>query len=81
MLHPAGECNAGVYSNTAQDRAHRLADAERIESHSFIDFGDDPFTRRRPHSMIEPSLRIARLREEARRTASSTKADAPRGGI
>jgi FdrA protein len=55
-----------VYSNIAKDPTHRLEDANRSRAHSFIDFGDDEFTRGRPHPMIDPSLRIERLLQEAR---------------
>ncbi|RIQ18807.1 hypothetical protein DY240_20725, partial [Jiangella rhizosphaerae] len=34
--------------------------------HRFVDFGDDRFTRGRPHPMIDHSLRIERLLAEAR---------------
>ncbi|MFC4051439.1 FdrA family protein [Actinomadura syzygii] len=33
--------------------------------HRFTDFGDDAFTRGRAHPMIDPSLRLAAVREEA----------------
>jgi FdrA protein len=55
-----------VYSNIAKDPAHRLPDANQSREHSFIDFGDDEFTRGKPHPMIDPSLRIERLLREAR---------------
>ncbi|MGR4869281.1 acyl-CoA synthetase FdrA [Variovorax sp. LARHSF232] len=62
----ARETLPNVYSNIAKDPAHRLEDAGRSRAHSFIDFGDDEFTRGRPHPMIDPSLRIERLLQEAR---------------
>jgi hypothetical protein len=34
-------------------------------AHSVIDLGDDVFTRRRPHPMIDPRLRIERIAAEA----------------
>lgn len=55
-----------VYSNIAKDPAYRLEDVGRSREHTFIDFGDDDFTRGRPHPMIDPSLRIERLLQEAR---------------
>jgi hypothetical protein len=54
-----------VYSNIAKDPAHRLPGMNLSREHSFIDLGDDEFTRGRPHPMIDPSLRIARLLQEA----------------
>ena len=44
-----------------------LDDAWRSEGHTFVDLGEDEFTRGRPHPMIDPSLRSARLLEEAAR--------------
>lgn len=66
LMFLAKERFAGVYSNIAKDVEHRLADPGVSREHSFIDFGDDEFTRGRPHPMIDPSLRIARLEQEAR---------------
>jgi FdrA protein len=54
-----------VYSNIAKDPEHRLADVNASLAHTFIDFGDDDFTRGRPHPMIDPSLRLERLLREA----------------
>lgn len=42
-----------------------LADVEKSEGNTFLDMGDDYFTRGKPHPMIEPSLRIPRLLQEA----------------
>jgi FdrA protein len=55
-----------VYSNIAKDPAHRLQDVGQSRDHTFVDFGDDEFTRGRPHPIIDPSLRIARFLQEAR---------------
>ena len=41
-------------------RRHRPAAVE----HTIIDMGDDEFTQGRPHPMIDPSLRDARIRDE-----------------
>jgi hypothetical protein len=38
---------------------------DKSVDHTFIDFGDDDFTRGRPHPMIDPSLRIERFLREA----------------
>jgi FdrA protein len=40
-------------------------DGERVKGHCAIDFGADEYTRGRPHPMIDPSLRLKRLQEEA----------------
>jgi FdrA protein len=65
MMHLALEKYPNVYSNIAKKPEHRLADVDRSVEHTFIDFGDDDFTRGRPHPMIDPSLRIERLLREA----------------
>ncbi|MCL2343602.1 MAG: FdrA family protein, partial [Firmicutes bacterium] len=42
-----------------------LNDFHRSEGHTFIDMGDDYFTRGRPHPMIDPGLRNARIVQDA----------------
>ena len=54
-----------VYSNIAAQSDCRLDDPSRSSAHSLIDMGDDHFTRRRAHPMIDPEQRNARLRQEA----------------
>jgi FdrA protein len=66
MMFVVRERTPEVYSNIAKNPEHRLADAHASRAHTFIDFGDDDFTRGRPHPMIDPSLRIERLLREAR---------------
>lgn len=66
MMLLAKEKYTNVFSNIAKDAANRPADITVSQAHTFIDFGDDDFTRGRPHPMIDPSLRIARFEEEAR---------------
>lgn len=65
MMFIARETLGAVYSNIAKDVPSRLANANDSRGHTFIDFGDDEFTRGRPHPMIDPSLRIERLLREA----------------
>lgn len=36
----------------------------RADGHEIVDLGDDVYTRGRPHPMIDPSLRVAKVREE-----------------
>ncbi len=67
MMLLAKETLPEVYSNIAKDPAHRMRDIHVSEGHCFIDFGDDEFTRGRPHPMIDPSLRTARFVEEAKK--------------
>ncbi len=66
MMLLVKEKYSNVYSNIAKDPAHKMADLAVSREHTFIDFGDDDFTRGRPHPMIDPSLRIARFEQEAR---------------
>ncbi|MBL7199765.1 MAG: acyl-CoA synthetase FdrA [Anaerolineae bacterium] len=54
-----------VLSNVALEPRRTLRDATRSEGHSAIDLGDDEFTVGRPHPMIDHSLRIRRLHQEA----------------
>jgi FdrA protein len=66
LMFLAREKYADVYSNIAKDPEHKLPNVELSRAHTFIDFGDDDFTRGRPHPMIDPALRIARLLQEAK---------------
>ncbi len=55
----------GVYSNVAVDPNWQLPDPLVSKEHTLLDMGDDFFTVGRPHPMMEPSLRLARLYAEA----------------
>lgn len=66
LMFIARERFPGVYSNIAKDPEFLLADVDQSREHTFMDFGDDAFTRGRPHPMIDPSLRIERLLREGR---------------
>jgi FdrA protein len=54
-----------VASNIPLRPESRLADSNRSEGHTFVDFGDDALTEGRPHPMIDPGLRNERFRREA----------------
>ena len=54
-----------VYSNIQKDPARRLTARSASTAHTFLDLGDDEFTDGRPHPMIDPSTRAARLRQES----------------
>ncbi|MGE5485989.1 MAG: acyl-CoA synthetase FdrA [Ignavibacteriales bacterium] len=54
-----------VRSNIPLDPSEALADVEKSEGNTFLDMGEDYFTRGRPHPMLEPGLRIPRLLREA----------------
>lgn len=54
-----------VWSNIQKDKAYVLGATEASKEHTFLDMGDDDFTDGRPHPMIDPSLRLQRLVQEA----------------
>jgi FdrA protein len=60
-----GRCLPGVSALTAMPGVARLADPTRSAGHAVVDLGEDVFTSGRPHPMIDPTLRIDRLRHEA----------------
>jgi len=53
-----------IASNIPLDPAWALDDDLRSRGHTMIDFGDDRFTRGRPHPMIDGSVRADRIRAE-----------------
>ncbi|QIK64321.1 acyl-CoA synthetase FdrA [Leucobacter viscericola] len=55
-----------VYSNIQKDPARVLGATDPSREHTFLDMGDDDFTNGRPHPMIDPSLRLKRIVEEAK---------------
>lgn len=61
-LLAAGE---DVWSNIQKDARFVLHAEDASRGHTFLDFGDDAFTNGRPHPMIDPSLRLERLVQEA----------------
>ncbi|MGH2374558.1 MAG: protein FdrA, partial [bacterium] len=54
-----------VHSNTPLDPSETLDPVTRSREHSVIDMGGDEFTQGRLHPMLDPTLRLARLRQEA----------------
>lgn len=54
-----------TYSNTPLDKDGLLTNVEVSEKNTVLDLGDDYFTNGRPHPMIDPRLRIERIRKEA----------------
>jgi len=53
-----GKLVKGLYcGGTLCSEAKMIFAAKGLKGHSFIDLGDDEFTRGRPHPMIEPELR------------------------
>jgi len=55
----------GVYSNVPLGRAVPLDDPLVSRANTVVDMGSDEFTVGRPHPMIDYSLRVKRIREEA----------------
>lgn len=55
-----------VYSNISKHAETKLQDPHVSKGHTFIDLGDDVFTLGKPHPMIDPTLRIPRILQEAK---------------
>ena len=62
LVHAADGITA--YSNAPTAGNHTLERITRSQDNTIIDMGDDEFTQGRPHPMIDPSLRDARIRQE-----------------
>jgi FdrA protein len=54
-----------LYSNIPLDSRFALANPNLSQEHTLVDLGADEFTVGRPHPMIDPTLRNARLLQEA----------------
>lgn len=54
-----------LYSNVSLHGAHRLDNPHRSRAHTIVDLGEDEFTQGRLHPMMDNTLRIRRLRQEA----------------
>jgi len=52
-----------VYSNIAHD-AYAMENVEESTGNTFVDMGDDYFTDGMPHPMIDPRLRMDRIKKE-----------------
>jgi FdrA protein len=63
LVHAAAGIAATSNTPTAGNR--HLAHSTVSEGNTIIDMGDDEFTQGRPHPMIDPSQRDARIRQEA----------------
>lgn len=55
-----------VYSNAPLNEAQRLSNALVSQAHSIVDLGEDEFTVGRLHPMMDNTLRIQRLLQEAK---------------
>jgi FdrA protein len=54
-----------IYSNIPLKKEHKLSDSRVSQGNTIIDMGEDEFTVGRPHPMLDYSLRIERLKQEA----------------
>jgi FdrA protein len=54
-----------VYSNAPLDKQYKLASSLLSQQHTLIDLGEDEFTVGRLHPMLDNTLRLQRLRQEA----------------
>ncbi|NMH93025.1 FdrA family protein [Pseudonocardia bannensis] len=61
----ASEALGAIRSNIPLEPEWALPDSLRAPGHLMIDFGDDALTVGRPHPMIDPSQRLARIADEA----------------
>lgn len=65
-LSIARENLTNVKSNLAKKAEEKLSDPLVSECNTIIDMGDDFFTNGKPHPMIEPSIRLDRIVQEAK---------------
>ncbi|WP_110932926.1 acyl-CoA synthetase FdrA [Paenibacillus bouchesdurhonensis] len=65
-MYLAMEKYEDVYSNIPKTEEYRLEDVNVSQAHTFIDFGDDEYTKGKPHPMIDPTSRISRFLQEAK---------------
>jgi len=54
-----------VFSNVSKRKDEQLQNVLVSQGHCFVDLGDDVFTDGKPHPMIDPSIRLARILQEA----------------
>ncbi|MFA9444967.1 FdrA family protein [Egicoccus sp. AB-alg6-2] len=67
MLIAASHLDAPIASNIPLADGRPLDDGLDTPGHVFVDFGEDEFTRGRPHPMIDQGLRLERIAAEAAR--------------
>jgi len=56
----------GIRSNAPLDPKFQLPDSNKSKQHTVIDLGEEEFTIGRPHPMIDNTLRVQRILQEAR---------------
>jgi FdrA protein len=59
------EARISVYSNVPRDKLYHLKNPETSLEHTFVDMGDDYFTRGKPHPMIDANQRRKRILAES----------------
>jgi succinyl-CoA synthetase alpha subunit len=69
LVHAAAGISS--YSNAPTAGNHPLEKITQSQENTIIDMGEDEFTQGRPHPMIDPSLRDARIRQEAEDPATA----------
>lgn len=57
-----------VHSNVAKTAEEKLKDVFVNEGHTLLDLGDDVFTNGRPHPMIDPTIRLDRIKDACARS-------------
>ena len=55
-----------IYSNTPLNPKFKLEDPWKSYKHSVVDLGEEEFTAGRAHPMIDPTIRVQRIIEEAK---------------
>jgi FdrA protein len=55
-----------VWSNAPLDARYKLPDSNRSKQHTVVDLGEEEFTIGRPHPMIDNTVRVQRIVQEAR---------------
>jgi hypothetical protein len=89
LVHAAAGIRAS--SNTPTEGNFQLKNSRQSNENTIIDMGDDEFTQGRPHPMIDPSQRDARIRNEVADPTTAVvlfdvvlgygSADDPTGGL
>ncbi len=62
--------DAEIHSNATKIESQQLEDVSQSAGNTFLDMGDDYFTRGKPHPMIEPEVRNERIVHEAEDAAT-----------
>lgn len=60
------ETLGGIWSNAPLDPRFQLPDSNKSKQHTVVDLGEEEFTIGKPHPMIDQTLRIQRILQEAR---------------